>query len=97
MKSPQGPKKPTSSPAQRTNVLLENLATDFRTFGEGQAALLSDMKYVKDSVLELSKDVTFLKDVARIELPEIRRATKDIKVDLAAMSERLVAIETRSS
>ena len=65
MASPRKPKKSTSSQAQRTNVLMENIAAEFRAFGEGLSAVRSDVASVKVIVERLDKDMALIKPAVK--------------------------------
>ena len=80
-----------NSESRRTNVLLEKLAADFRTFGEGLTS-------VNQGLDRLAKDVESLSDWAgkfSLELQALRTDVNELKKDLKDVKERLATVEAR--
>ncbi len=78
------PKKPRTSvhgsTAQRTNVLLEKIASEFRAFGEGQTALQKEFGSFNIALLEVGRDVEWMKPVVKTlaPVPDELRSQSDI-------------------
>jgi len=80
-----------NSESRRTNVLLEKLAADFRTFGEGLTS-------VNQGLDRLAKDVESLSDWAgkfSLELQALRTDVNEVKKDLKDVKDHLAMVEAR--
>ena len=91
MSEPKKPKKANGAEARRTNVLLEKLTSDFRTFGEGLTAVQKRLDAIEAAVLETGRDVEWMKPVVKAlaPVPDELRSQSDM---LRKMTEGLAVL-----
>jgi chromosome segregation ATPase len=94
VKTPKKPSKEPSLPSQdesrRTNVLLEKLMSEFRTFGES-------LSIVRDRVDRMEPDVRQMKDdmqLMKLVSDTVRENLRTIKTDVALHSGDLRTIKS---
>ena len=86
-------KKPTNaSEARRTNMLLEKLLAEFKTFGEGLADLRARVARLEPVVNQLVAEFQTFK----IALQEVAKDVAELKKDVKDVKERLTIVETKS-
>jgi hypothetical protein len=104
-KNPQEPALPSQDESRRTNVLLEKILSEFRTFGEAQSLLRARVDKIEPDLHEVKENVTILKAAAQSHTNAIQamrdaiRANTDaiqvMHADLKGINQRLTVVETK--
>jgi len=102
VKTPKKPSKepslPTQDESRRTNVLLEKLMSEFRTFGEAQSIMRERLDRMEPDLHAVKEDVAILKVAARSHTDAIRantEVTHAMQIDLKNINQRLEVVEVK--
>ena len=82
------PRNPEPSPEQRLSVILEELRSQFRTFGEGLTDVQEKASNISERLERVEEDTSIIKSAVST-IPTL--ATKK---DLEKLEKRLTALET---
>jgi uncharacterized coiled-coil protein SlyX len=101
------PKKPTPEPAlptpdeaRRTNVLMEKMYSEFRTFGESLSIVRQRVDRMEPKLDHLTERVDVLESAVRSHSRAVQANTEAIytvQADLKTITQRLTAVETKAA
>ena len=86
MPRPNTRKNPEPSEARRTNVLLEELRAEFRSFGEGLSALRSEFSSFKAALFELAEDMKLVKPAVQATTKAVQEIEKRLELAESKLS-----------
>ena len=89
---------PDYSREREFKVILEDLRSQFRTFGEGMDAMRSDVSTLKSDVSTLKSDVSILKSdvsILRSDVFTLKIDVADLKLNMAFVRKVLPTLATK--
>lgn len=99
------PARKEPSESRRTDVLLEKLLADFKTFGEGLSAVRERLERIEPKVNQLAEDVELIKLISRKNADEmvalkgwVRKLSDDndsLKLEIKLLRDDLKAFDKR--